>query len=138
MTRLDHGAAGNLPTTCALVEVRRHHEPRCLTKGSVQIEPPLTEPLNATTGGGLARSCDPLVEFVDEVTSKETRERHWRWLLAYLVLTAASALVGGIVVSGWWLVGTSLAFSLVIFFVNLRAIMKRTIETHRPGERMTP
>src|SRR5712691_9608839 len=68
----------------------------------------------------------PVTEFIDEVTSKELRETHWRWLLAFLVLTVASALVGGIVVSGWWSVGTSLAFSLVIFFVSLRAIMKHT------------
>jgi len=71
--------------------------------------------------------------FIREVIRKEVIEKHWPWLIAFLVLTVASAVIGGVVVSGWVSVGVSLTFAIILFFTSLRAITRvRTIETYPP------
>jgi hypothetical protein len=46
-----------------------------------------------------------------EVVRKDVIERHWPWLLVLLAGTVTSAVVGGLVVSGWVSVAASLAFA---------------------------
>jgi hypothetical protein len=59
---------------------------------------------------------------VMEVIRKDVMERHWPWLVILLIGTIISAIVGGLVVSGWISVVVSLAFAVVLFLVGLRAI----------------
>ena len=56
--------------------------------------------------------------------------RHWGWLAALVVVTVAGALVGGLVLTGWWSVLSSLVFGAVTFMVGLRAIT-RIVEIER-------
>jgi hypothetical protein len=58
---------------------------------------------------------------------------HWPWLIVLLVGTVVSAVVPGILVSGWIALVVSLVFALVLFVVGLRAVTSvRRIEKYPP------
>jgi uncharacterized paraquat-inducible protein A len=68
-----------------------------------------------------------------EVIRKDVIEKHWPWLIVLLVGTIFSAVVGGLLVSGWLSVAVSLVFSVVLFLIGLPAIKNvRRIEKYPP------
>ncbi len=67
------------------------------------------------------------------IARREVIEKHPVWVAVYLVATLVSAIVGGLVVSGWASVASTLVFALPLFYFGLRGFKAvRRIEHYPP------
>jgi hypothetical protein len=105
---------------------------RCGKCGRILDESPSLDPSNrepCSECGSVVRKVDlGLTASVNVVgrlgleIRKSWYERSLPWLLALACLTIVSGLIGGLVLHGWPSVGASVGFSLITFFVGLKAM----------------
>lgn len=65
-----------------------------------------------------------LVASVSLQISREIYEHHRGWIVAYLLLTVAAAVVSGLLFTGWASVIVTLILAVPLFYVGLRAVIR--------------